>query len=133
MYTKIAVCKLTWAIIYAISYRDTLLLEKRPSRRLCTTTVNRRPILFAGFFGAHEGHEERTLPTCLKFRELTGGGRGLRGGTGKRRKSGWGVSWMTSELSISTPTSGRLQPRTRGDGARRWNNGRNVSWRNGSL
>ena len=33
---------------------------------------------------------------------------------GGRRKSGWGVSWTTSELSASTPTSGRLQPRTRG-------------------
>ena len=35
----------------------------------------------------------------------------------------------TSELSASTPTSGRLQPRTRGNGAER----RNISWRNGSL
>ena len=33
---------------------------------------------------------------------------------GGRKKSGWGVSWTTSELSASTPTSERLQPRTRG-------------------
>ena len=37
--------------------------------------------------------------------------------------------WTISELSASTPTSGRLQPRTRGNGAER----RNISWRNGSL
>ena len=29
------------------------------------------------------------------------------------KKSEWGVSWTTSELSVSTPTSGRLQPRMR--------------------
>ena len=42
---------------------------------------------------------------------------------GARKNSGWGVSWTTSELSASTPTSGRLQPRTRGNGAERWNKG----------
>ena len=52
---------------------------------------------------------------------------------GARKKSGKGVSWTTSELSASTPTSGRLQPRTRGNGAERQNKGRNISWRNGSL
>ena len=31
-----------------------------------------------------------------------------------------------------TPTSGRLHPRTRGNGARQ-NKGRNISWHNGSL
>ena len=40
---------------------------------------------------------------------------------GAREKSGWGVSWTTSELLASTPTSGRLQPRTRGNGAERQN------------
>ena len=34
----------------------------------------------------------------------SGGGRGLWGGGG-RKKSGWGVSWVTLELSVSTPTS----------------------------
>ena len=53
---------------------------------------------------------------------------------GARKESGWGVSWTTSELSASTPTSsGRLQPRTRGNGAERQKKGRNISWQNGSL
>ena len=38
-----------------------------------------------------------------------------------------------AELSVSTPTSGRLQPRTRGNGTRRRNTGRNVLWRHGLL
>ena len=42
---------------------------------------------------------------------------------GGRKKSGWGVSWTTSELSASTPASGRLQPRTRGNGAEPRNKG----------
>ena len=29
---------------------------------------------------------------------------------GARKKIGWGVFWTTSELSASTPTSGRLLP-----------------------
>ena len=58
---------------------------------------------------------------------------GARAVWGARKKSKWGVSWTTSELSASTPTSGRLQPRTRGNGAERQNKGRNISWRNGSL
>ena len=32
---------------------------------------------------------------------------------------------MTSELLASTPTSGRLQPRMRGNGGEWWNKGRN--------
>ena len=43
----------------------------------------------------------------------------------------WGVSWMTSELSASTLTSGRLQPRTGGNSAERQNKGPNISWRSG--
>ena len=41
---------------------------------------------------------------------------GICGAHGRaRKKSQWGVSWTISELSASTPTSGRrLQPRTRG-------------------
>ena len=47
-----------------------------------------RPILFAGFLVRMEDTKrERRLPTCLKFRQLTGGGRGLRGGgQGKERR-----------------------------------------------
>ena len=62
----------------------------------------------------------------------TDGGRRLRGGPGKIVD---GVFWTTPELSVSTLTSERLQPRTRGNVARtkRRYKGRNVSWRNGSL
>ena len=56
-------------------------------------------------------------------------GGGLRGGPGK--KSGLGISWTTSERSAST--SGRLQSRTRGNGAGRLNKRRNVSRRNRPL
>ena len=70
------------------------------------------------------------LPKCVMFGELVGGGAGC---VGASIKNGWGVSWTTSELSVSTPTSRRLQARTRGDGAERRNKGQNVSWRNGSL
>ena len=48
-------------------------------------------------------------------------------------KSGRDVSWSTSEPSASTPISGRLLPRTKGNGAGRWNKGLDVSWRNGPL
>ena len=61
----------------------------------------------------------------------TGGGRGLRGGLEQR--VGMVFPGRPSEFSASTPTSGRLQPSTRGNGAGRRNKGRNVSWRNGSL
>ena len=43
-----------------------------------------------------------------------------------RKKSGWGISWTISELSASTPTSGRLQSRTRENVAERQNKGRNT-------
>ena len=47
--------------------------------------------------------------------------RGLRGGPGKIVDEVF--CWTTSELSASTPTSGRLQPRTRGNGVGRRNKG----------
>ena len=49
------------------------------------------------------------------------------------KKSGWLVSLTILELSVSAPTSGRLQPRIRRNGAKWRNKGRNVSWRNVSL
>ena len=73
--------------------------------------------------------ENTRLPKCVMFGEMVGGADCVGG----QEKSGWGVSWTTSELSASTPTNGRLQPRTRGNGAERQNKGRNISWRNGSL
>ena len=74
--------------------------------------------------------EDTRLPKYVMFGELVGGA-GCGGG---RKNSGWLVSCeTTSELSASTPTSGRLQPRTRGDGAGRRNKGRNISLQKKSL
>ena len=74
--------------------------------------------------------ENTKLPKYMKCGELVGAA-GCVGGTGKR------VDGMSPgrppELSVSTPTKGRLQPRTRGNSARRQKMGRNVSWQNGSL
>ena len=55
--------------------------------------------------------EDTRLPKCVMFGEMVGG----TGCVGVRKKSGGGVSWTISELSVSTPTSGRLQPRARGE------------------
>ena len=64
--------------------------------------------------------EDTRLPNNVMFGELVGGA----GCVGGRKKSPWGVSCgTTSELSASTPTSGRLQPRTRGNDARRGTRG----------
>ena len=89
-------------------------------------TLRRRRILFAGFVARME---DTRLPKRVMFGELVGGADYVGG----QEKSGWGDSWTTSELSASTPTSGRLQPRTRGNGAERRNKGRDISWRNESL
>ena len=72
--------------------------------------------------------EDTKLPKYVIFGEVVGGA-GCVGGQEKE----WMGSWTTSELSASTPTSRRLQPRTRGNGAKRQNKGRNISWQNGSL
>ena len=68
--------------------------------------MHKRRILFAGFVARME---DTRLPKCVFFGELVGGADCVGG----REKSGWAVSWTTSELSASTPTSGRVQPRTR--------------------
>ena len=73
--------------------------------------------------------EDTRLLKCLMFGEMVGG----VGCVGGQEKEWMGVSGTTSKPSASTPTSGRLQPRMRGNGAGRRNKGRNVSWRNGSL
>ena len=74
-------------------------------------TLRRRRILLAGFVARVE--DTRLPPKCVMFGEMVGGA----GCVGGQEKSGWGVSWTTSELSASTSTSGRLQPRTRANGA----------------
>ena len=85
--------------------------------------MRRRRTLFAGFVARME---DTRLPKCVMFGELVEGA----GCVGGREMNGWGVFKMTAVLSALTSTSRRwLQPRTRGNGARR----RNASWRNGSL
>ena len=105
------------------SYLDTFLKTGSES---IEATLRRGRILFAGFVARME---DTRMPKCMMFGEMGGGA----GYVGAREKSGWGVSWTTSELSASTPTSGRLQPRARSNGAERQSKGRNISWRNGSL
>ena len=105
------------------SYLDTVIETGSES---IEATLHRRRMLFAGFVVRMEDTRQTK---CVIFGELVGGA----GCVGGQEKNGWGVSWTTSELSASTPTSGRLQPRTRGNGAERRNKGRNISWRNGSL
>ena len=90
-------------------------------------TLRRRRIFFAGVVARME---DTRLPKCAMFGEMVGGTGCVGGG---RKKTGWGVSWTISELSASTPTSGRLPPRTRGNGAEWRNKGRNISWRNKPL
>ena len=72
--------------------------------------------------------EDTKQPKCVMFGEMVRGA-GCVGGKKKEEK---GVSWTTSELSASTLTSGRLQPRTRGNDADWQNKGRNILGRNGS-
>ena len=43
------------------------------------------------------------------------------------------LHYVWKRFRVSTPTSGRLQPRIGGNDARRRNKGRNVSWRNGEM
>ena len=43
-----------------------------------------------------------------------------------RRRRGGAVSWTTSGFSASTPTSGRSQPRTRGNGIGQPNKGAEI-------
>ena len=88
-------------------------------RESIEATLRRRRILFAGFV-AHT--EDTKLLKCMMFGEVVG----ARAAWGARKNSGWGVC-LTTELSVSTPTSRRLQPRTRGNGAGRRNKERNVS------
>ena len=83
--------------------------------------MRRRQILFAEFVPRME---DTRLLKCVAFGKLVGGTGCMRG----RKKSGWDALWMISELSVSTPTSGRRRPRIRGNGARRRDKGRNVSW-----
>ena len=110
---------------HPISYLNTLIKTRS---EIIEAIVRRKRILFAGF-GARM--ENARLPKCVMFGVNWWG---VRAALRVKKNSGCGVSWTISKLSVSTPTSGRLQPRTRGNGARRRNKWRNVvSWRKGSL
>ena len=67
--------------------------------------------------------EDTRLPKCGMFGELVGGAGCVEG----QEKE-----WMGCFLD-DLRAFGRLQPKTRGNGAERRNKGRNISWRNGSL
>ena len=54
--------------------------------------------------------EVRDVRRTRRGRRLHGWGRG----GGGRKKTGYCVLWTTSELSVTTPTSGPLHPRGRG-------------------
>ena len=92
---------------HPISSLDTLVKTGSES---IEATLRRRRFLFAGFVARMENTR---LPKCVMFGEMVR----ARAMWRAKKKSGWGVSWTTSELSASTPTSGRPQPRTRGKGA----------------
>ena len=114
--------------IQSINQQQILYLHTSIERRSesIEATLRRRRILFAGFVARMEN---TTLPMCVMFGEVVG----ARIVWEARKKSGWGVSWTTSELSASTPTSERLKPRTRGNITERWIKRWNLSWRNKSL
>ena len=61
----------------------------------------RRMILFAGLVARME---DTRLSNCVMFGRVIG----RAGFMGGRTKSGRGISWTTSELSVLAPTSGRL-------------------------
>ena len=94
-----------------ISYLN--MLKKTTKSKSIEAIMRWRRILFAGFVARIE---DTRLPKCAMFGELVGGA-GCVGN--KENKSGWSVSWSTSGLLASTPTSGWQQSRSRWDGARR--------------
>ena len=111
---------------YVYSVPQPKILAYKTGSESIEATLHRRRILFARFVARMKNTR---LPKYVMFGRLVGGA----GCVGARKKSGRGVFWTTSEISTSTPTSGRQQPRTRGNGAEWRNKGRNISWRSGSL
>ena len=83
---------------HPISYLDTLII-KTGSERSIEATLRKRRILFAGFVACMG--DTRRLPKCAIIGELVGGA----GCVGGQEKSGWGVSWTTSELLASSPNN----------------------------
>ena len=62
--------------------------------------MRRRQVLIEGFVACMDNTR---LPKCVMSRELVGGADCVGG----RNKSGWGVSWTASDLSVLTTNSGR--------------------------
>ena len=89
-------------------------------------TQRSRRILIVGFVVRME---DTRLSKCVIFGELAGGA-GCIGGQEKE----WMGCFLDDPRAFGiNATSGRLQPRTRGNGVRRRNKGRDISWRNGPL
>ena len=108
---------------HPISYLDTL--AKMGSESI-EATLRRRRILFAGFMVRME---DTRLPKCVMFGEMVGGASCVGG-----QKKEWMGCFLNDLRAFGiNADNGRLQPRTRGNGAERENKGRNISWRNGSL
>ena len=114
-----------WCCLYRSHYMDHndffLCTPRFPHQVLYYTIIGHKP---------SSGHTN----ICDNKKSIGGMVGSILDSTGEGQDKVWiGCSWTTSEHAVPTPTSGRLQPRTRRNGARRWNKGRNVSWRNGSL
>ena len=106
---------------HPISYLDTLL--KTGSESIEATLRRRRRILFAGFVARTE---DTRLPKCVMFGEMVGGAICVRG-----YENEWMGCFLDDLRAFGiNATSGRLQPRTRGNDAERQNKRRNISWRN---
>ena len=102
---------------HPISYLETLVKAGSES---IETILRKRRILFAGFVARME---DTRLPKCVMFGELVGGA----ASPGGQEKEWMGCLLDDFRVSASTPTSGRSQPRTRGDGIGQPNNGWSFS------
>ena len=100
---------------HPISYLDTHIKTGSES---IEATSSRRRILFAGFVARME---DTKLTKCVMFGELVGGA-GCVGGQEKE----WMGCFLDDLRAFDINIGGRLQPRTRGNGAER----RNILWRN---
>ena len=83
--------------------------------------LRRRRILFAGFVARVE---DTRLPKCVMLGELVGGA----GCVGGQEKACMGCFLDDLRAFGINATSGRLQPRTRVNGAERRNKGRSIPW-----
>ena len=108
---------------HPISYMDKLIKTGSES---IEATLCRRRILFAGFVARME---DTKLPKCVMFGESVGGA-GCVGGQEKE----W-MGCFLDDLSAFGINANQwtAAAQDEGNGAERWNKGRNISWQNGSL